>query len=125
MPLESGTILSLIVGVAGTVMAMVAPLYYLVLDMRRDDGVANVERESMVEEQQGIREDLDELVGEVREMRTQVESNAQRAERNQKHIHQVLVGEHNSHDRDMGNPHYRAEHCPLDEECPWHDHSGE
>lgn len=122
MALGPNTILTIIAGVAGVTGALVAPLYVLVLRMRHSNGQADQRRESLSEEQGEIAEELDEISEKLETIRVDVEENALRSEQNQRHIHQLLVGEHNSHDRDIGNPHYTPKHCPLEDSCPWHDH---
>lgn len=125
-------ILTLIVGVAGVVATLVAPLYYLVLDMRSNGAEAAAEREAISDAQDSAETDIDKLAQEMREshrelheevsqIRAVVETNANRSEMNQKHIHQILVGEHNmgEDEDDIANPHYTADHCPLPDECPF------
>lgn len=126
------TVVSIIVGVAAVVVTLVGPLYYIVLDMSGDDAAAEEERGTLGETQDSIKKDIsdlreelqvshDDLRDEVQELRTDVHENALRAEQNQKHIHQLLVGDHNGDEGEMGNPHHKAEYCPLPEECPWHE----
>jgi len=123
--------ITIIISVAGVVVSLVGPLYYLVLDMRKNAGAASASRDhlsssqdDLAEELAAIREEVqannDELTGEVHEMRQEVRENAIRSDRNQQHLHQLLVGEQNSDDDDIGNPHYRTEYCPLPEQCTWH-----
>jgi hypothetical protein len=124
-------ILAVIVGVAGVTVTLVGPLYYLVLDLREEIGGAEEARDNLAQSQSGVessvstlREEMQQSHKDVQEdiqaLRQDVHENALRAEQNQRHIHQLLVGDHNGDDGEMGNPHHRAEHCPLPDECPWH-----
>lgn len=123
--------ITIIISVAGVVVSLVGPLYYLVLDMRKNAGAASASRDHLSASQDdlaaelaAIREEVeannDELTDEVQEMRREVRENAIRSDRNQQHLHQLLVGKQNGDDDDIGNPHYMAEYCPLPEQCTWH-----
>lgn len=124
------TILTIIGGFAAIVAALVAPLYIMLLRMRGSDAEAVVERGNLSETQSGFEQELEALRGGVRtsheelqedlaELRADLRATAERSERNQRHIHQLLLGEHNGEDDDIGNPHHRAEYCPLPDECPF------
>lgn len=121
MALGTGTILTLLVGVAGVVGAFVAPLYLLVLRMYGRDESAAATRERLDESQSGLEGDITDIKETVHGIESQVEQNAERSQQNQEHIHQLLVGSVNGNDDvEIGNPHYQPEHCPLGDECPWH-----
>jgi len=122
MPLSLGTIITIVIGVTG---AIVGPLYILVLRGYGDSEVANEERGNLEDEQEEIRETLKSIEESLEVVETEVRLNAERSERNQNHIHQLLLGKMKDDDTDIGNPHYQAEYCPLPGECPWHGHSDE
>lgn len=111
-----GVVFTIILGVA----ALVAPLYMLVLRMRRQDGIDTESLSQIAEAQKELVSSMEEVEKDVLELRNDVEQNMVRSEKNQRHIHQILVGDYNSDGEDIGNPHHRAEHCPLRDECPFH-----
>lgn len=117
-----GPALSVILGVAAIMIPLVAPMYYLVLDMRGDRSTAESERGHIEEEQSDISDTLESLQSEVQDLHEDVQRNHLRSEQNQRHIHQLLVGKIDDDDNEIGNPHYQADHCPLPDECPYHDH---
>jgi|APHM01.1.fsa_nt_gi hypothetical protein len=121
MPIDFSTTMTIILGVAGVTMALVAPLYILVLRVYGGDEAAAQERETLDETQTDMEETLDRIDSRLETIETAVEINAERSETNQRHIHQLLVGKIEDDDSDIGNPHYQAQHCPLGEECTWHD----
>jgi len=121
MPLDMSQLLGLLAGYLAITAALVAPLYVLVLRRLNDTSSAESERANLDEDLVELTENVEEMRSEVRDIHAEVSRNANRSERNQRHIHQILLGEHNGDDDEMGNPHYRAEYCPLPEECPWHE----
>lgn len=123
MALALGTTVSIVLSTVIGVAALVAPLYIMVLRGYGDDEVAAEERGNLGDTQSEIEEELNNISKEIEDLRVEVRANAQRAESNQKHIHQLLTGKIHGDDTEIGNPHYTAEHCPLPDECPFHDHS--
>lgn len=126
-----GTVLTIVATVAGVVATLVAPMYYLVLDMRRSGGEAEVKRETLADSQDDLEDDLESLEesiedarqdirGDMTDIKQQVAQNAVRSEQNQRHIHQLIVGRESEREDEIGNPHHTAENCPLPEECPFH-----
>jgi hypothetical protein len=111
-----GVVFTIILGVA----ALVAPLYILVLRMRRQDGVDTEQLSQIASAQEELLNSMQEVERDVLELRNDVEQNMVRSEKNQRHIHQILVGDYNAEGDEIGNPHHRAEHCPLPEDCPFH-----
>jgi nitrogen fixation/metabolism regulation signal transduction histidine kinase len=125
MAVNIGTILAIVVPTIIGIIGAIAPLYYMVLRLYGDRGTAAMEREGLDAEQTTINEKLDRIESNISSLDADVRMNAQAAERNQKHIHQLLVGRMNAdEDDDIGNPHYKSEYCPLPEECPYHSPDG-
>lgn len=114
----------LLVGVAGVVVALVAPLYILVLDIREDLGAASTEREHVTTEQDDLANKIEGVRREVREVRQEVNEVSLRSEMNQKHIHDLIL----SNDRETEAPTGTAPHpegeCPFNGQCPWHGDMG-
>jgi len=115
-----GLVLSVVVGVAGVVVTLVAPLYYLVLDIRESDAASDQRRENIADNQDELDSDIEQMMGEVRQLRVDVNENSLRAETNQRHLHQLLVAGSDGEAPSADEPHHSAEECPLPDECPWH-----
>jgi len=115
------TVLTIVFTVILGVGALVAPLYMLVLRMRNQDGVDSEQLSQIAESQEEIAKSVSEMGDELVTIRHDVETNMARSEKNQRHIHQILVGDYNAEDdNEIGNPHHTAEHCPLPHECSFH-----
>lgn len=121
MAIPTADLVSIVLATVVGVGALVAPLYIMVLRMYGGGEAATEERGDLDDTQQQIQVELAEISSELEELRTEVRMNGQLSETNQKHIHQLLLGKIKGDDTDIGNPHHRAEHCPLPSECPWHD----
>lgn len=138
---ELSIVWQILLGVAGITITFVAPLYILVLRVRADSGAAEIERSALDDAQQEISRDVmtlreemrdshSELGDELAQLHLDVRENAQRSERNQRHLHQLLLGQTNSPyteddgdgpPEDFANPHHFARHCPIPDECPFCD----
>lgn len=117
-------VLSVVVGVAGVVITLVAPLYYLVLDLRTDGAAKDVRRSNLSDSQDDIQDDIEEIHDELQEVREAVSRNSHRTETNQQHLHQLIVdGSAPPPDADTAPGHSEAE-CPLPDQCPWHASDG-
>lgn len=118
---DTGTALAIILPTIVGVASLIAPLYVMVLRGYGDDEVAETERDQLGETQKTISEELKGIRGELTEIKSEVRMNAQRSEQNQKHLHQLLLGKIDDDDNDIGNPHYKSQHCPIPGPCPWCD----
>lgn len=119
MALSTVEVLTIVGAYAAVSVAIVGPLYVLVLRRLGDEEAAEVKRAGIEDDIEQVQTDVSDIKDRVEEMHYEVQLNADRSERNQRHIHQILLGEHNGDDDEMGNPHYKAEYCPLPGECPW------
>ncbi|PSQ70916.1 MAG: hypothetical protein BRD38_04055 [Bacteroidetes bacterium QH_9_67_14] len=110
----------ILLGVAGIIITLVGPLYYLVLDIREDLGSAETERETLSDNNDTLGQEVHSMREEMQDMREEVKEIGVRAEYNQKHIHDLIIG----HDEEDGgpltsSPHHPTE-CPYGDGCPWH-----
>lgn len=101
-------------------MTLVAPLYYLVLDLREEKGKADAKRENYEEEQDAREEQLSEMQTDIHEIREQLNEVAIRSEYNQKHLHDLLLEHDDEEDGPLTTGKGNGHDCPLGDACPWH-----
>ena len=125
MSLTTASLLTIIAATAGIVAAMVAPLYILLLRQQGKQSGTDAAVKYLDDDQDSLEERLNSIDAQLSKVATDVELNGQQITVNQQHIHELLVGRINAEDVEIGNPHYKAEYCPLSGHCPFCDHGGE
>lgn len=123
MSLSTSALLTIVAATTGITTALVAPLYVLIIRYQGQRSSTDTEVSHLTKDQDSIEESLSDIEEQLVSLQQDVQANGDQVTVNQQHIHELLLGKIESDDAEIGNPHYKAEHCPIPEQCTFHDHS--
>jgi peptidoglycan hydrolase CwlO-like protein len=123
MSLTTSGILTIIAATAGITTALVAPLYVLIIRYQGERSSTETEVTHLTQDQDSIEASLADIEDKLVSLQQDVQANGDQATVNQQHIHELLLGKIDADDAEIGNPHYKAEYCPIPEQCTFHNHS--
>jgi peptidoglycan hydrolase CwlO-like protein len=123
MSLTTSGILTIIAATAGITTALVAPLYVLIIRYQGERSSTDTEVTHLTQDQDSIEESLADIEDKLVTLQQDVQANGDQVTVNQQHIHELLLGKIDADETEIGNPHYKAEYCPIPEQCTFHNHS--
>jgi peptidoglycan hydrolase CwlO-like protein len=123
MSLSTSALLTIVAATTGITTALVAPLYVLIIRYQGQRSSTDTEVSHLTKDQDSIEKSLSDIEEQLVSLQQDVQANGDQVTVNQQHIHELLLGKIDADDAEIGNPHYKAEYCPIPEQCTFHDHS--